>query len=317
VPYLLGFHPTDSLVLVGLCDGALVVTARLDLADALGVATVEHTIAAMVRGGSTSLVVAVYGNEVPAAGDDELPWLGLAQLVERTAADAGCEVHDVLLVAGGRWWSLMCGSADCCPREGREIPAAPSSFTAAATFEGVVALPDRKALAALLDPLPDPARDALEASIAAAEHAGVAAVIEGDPCRHERSVKRALFAAARECDAAGWTGPDDETVARFGVALSLPAQRDAVWVAIDGGRLDGRALWRDLARRLPSPYDAGPLFLYGWASWRAGDGALAGIAAERAVSSDPGYSAADLLLAALAHGVDPRRLPKLRLPRSA
>jgi hypothetical protein len=88
-------------------------------------------------------------------------------------------------------------------------------------------------------------------------------------------------------------------------------------MAVDDGRLDGRALWRDLGRRLPSPYDASPLFLFGWAAWRAGDGALAGIAAERAIASDPGYSAADLLLAALARGVDPRRLPRLRLPRSA
>jgi hypothetical protein len=35
------------------------------------------------------------------------------------------------------------------------------------------------------------------------------------------------------------------------------------------------------------------------------------------VASDPGYTAADLLLAALAQGVDPRRLPRLRLSRSA
>ena len=34
VPYLLGFHPADSLVLVGLHGGRLVVTARMDLVDA-------------------------------------------------------------------------------------------------------------------------------------------------------------------------------------------------------------------------------------------------------------------------------------------
>ncbi len=104
---------------------------------------------------------------------------------------------------------------------------------------------------------------------------------------------------------------------QFGAALSDIELRDSVWMAVDDGRLGGRPLWRELARRLPSPYDAAPLFLYGWAAWRSGDGALAGIAADRAVGSDPGYSAADLLLAALAQGVDPGRLPKLRLPRSA
>ena len=71
---------------------------------------------------------------------------------------------------------------------------------------------------------------------------------------------------------------------------------------MDEGRVDGRVLWRYLARRLPAPYDAAPLFLFGWRSYRDGDGALASMAAERALSSDPGYSAADLLLAALSQG---------------
>jgi hypothetical protein len=36
VPYLLGFHPHASLVLIGLADGHLVVTVRIDLADLAG-----------------------------------------------------------------------------------------------------------------------------------------------------------------------------------------------------------------------------------------------------------------------------------------
>ena len=85
-------------------------------------------------------------------------------------------------------------------------------------------------------------------------------------------------------------------------------------MAIDDGRLAGGELWLNLARRLPSPYDAPALFLYGWHTWRAGNAAVAGIAAERALASDPGYSAADLLLAALSRGIDPRTMPKLRAP---
>jgi hypothetical protein len=92
--------------------------------------------------------------------------------------------------------------------------------------------------------------------------------------------------------------------------------RDAVWVAVDDRRLDGRPLWRQLARQLPSPYDAAPLFLFGWTSWRAGNGMLAGLAAERALASDPGYTAADLLLRTLVmNGVSPRSVPSLRSAR--
>jgi hypothetical protein len=208
---------------------------------------------------------------------------------------------------------LLC-EPGCCPSEGRRLPTEPSAFTAAATFDGVVALPDRAALASVLDPMPATQRTALLPVLAEAERAADTAAAARQGERLKRSVKRALFAAARGSATAGWTGPDDPTVARFGAALADADVRDAVWMAVDDGRLDGRPLWRDLGRRLPSPYDAAPLFLFGWAAWRSGDGTLAGIAAERAVASDPDYSVADLLLAALSHGVDPRRFPKLRSP---
>lgn len=316
VPYLLGFHPHASLVLIGLDHGRLVVTARLDLADTAEPAIVTDTVAALRRGGTSEVVAAVYDDSVrPQRDDVMLPWDGLAASVESEVADQGGDVVDVLLVSHGRWWSYSCQAPECCPPEGREIPEAPSAFAAAATVAGVVARPDRASLGALLDPAPD--RDALGPLLEAAEHAAVAAVLAGDVMRHERSVKRALFAAARASAAPRWAGITPDERARFGVGLLEIPLRDAVWMAVDDGRLDGRALWRHLASSLPSPYDAPALFLFGWACWRQGNGALAGIAAERAVESDPDYSAADLLLAALSHGLDPRRLPKLRLPRSA
>lgn len=316
VPYLLGFHPSRSLVLIGLHLGRLAVTARLDLADAQR-GGVPHALDAMVRGGSSSFVAVVYDDEVLAEGVGQRPWENLAAGVARDIEDAGADVLDILLVSRGRWWSFGCGSAACCPPEGRELPDAPSAFTAAATYQGVVALPDRAALEALLAPLSDNERDALDPALAEAEQTAVRETLGGHPRRWELSVKRALFKAARASETPGWLGPPDAVVARFAAALAVTGVRDAVWMAVDDRRLDGRPLWRELARRLPSPYDAAPLFLFGWAAWRAGDGALAGIAAERAVDSDPHYSAADLLLAAVAAGVDPRRLPRLRLPRSA
>lgn len=316
VPYLLGFHPQSSLVLVGLDHGRLVVTARLDLADTAEPALVTDAIASMRRGGTREFVAAVYDDTArPNPDEPLLPWDGLAATLDAEIGDQGGEVIDVLLMCNGRWWSFSCQDPACCPPAGRAIPEAPSAFAAAATFAGVVALPDRASLGAVLDPAPD--RDDLEPQLEAAEHAAVAAVLRGDLARHERSVKRAIFAAARGSGAPRWSGLTLGERARFGVGLLEIPLRDAVWMAVDDGRLDGRPLWRHLACTLPSPYDAPALFLFGWAAWRQGDGTLAGIAAERAVASDPDYSAADLLLAALSRGVDPRRLPKLRLPRSA
>jgi hypothetical protein len=314
VPYLLGFQPQDSLVLIGLDAGRLVVTSRLDLRDAC-VGGVPHAVAAMVRGGSTAFVAAVFAGRGLVDIATGSPWSELAAQVATAVHGAGAELLDVLLVNGDRWWSLTCENTECCPASGRQLPESPSPFAAAATVDGVVVLPDRAALAALLEPLPPAQRQRLRPMVAAAEHAALRRALAGEQPRWERSVKRALFRAARDSDDTGWAGIPDERVAEFGAAVRLARLRDAVWLAVDGGRLDGRTLWRELGRRLPSPYDAAPLFLYGWASWRAGNGAAAGIAGDLAIAGDPGYTAADLLRAAVANGVSPHRVPRLRLPK--
>jgi hypothetical protein len=317
VPYLLGFHPAQSVVLVGLSGARLVVTARLDLMEANSGA-IQYTLEALARGGSTSVVAVIYDDAAAAREDvTELPWHDLAWEIEDDAQSLGCEMNDAVLVCDGRYWSLTCENPDCCPREGRELVSATSAFTAAATFTGMVALPDRAALEALLDPLPDEERSGLTDAIGRAERGALRETIGGLGARYERSAKRALFSAARDSAAPKWAGVSDAEAARFGAALRVTPIRDAVWMAIDDGRLDGRPLWRALACRLPGPYDAAPLFLYGWTSWRHGDGALARIAAARAVRSDADYTAADLLVAALDQVVDPRRMPRLRSSKSA
>lgn len=325
VPYLLGFHPGDSLVLVGLHEGKLVVTVRLNLDDLSDATALPDALAAMARGGVTSVVAAIYAGQCgdtgpPGPVDRDLPWSGVARAVAEAVGTAGCTVLDILLVDRGRWWSFSCTSADCCPVAGTPLPPPVSEIAAAATYAGLVARPDRAALVALLEPCSVEQAAALRPLLAGAEETAIRAALEGTAQRHDRSLKRALFAAARSAadEVRGPAGlQSDVDVARFGVALRQIAVRDSIWMGIDDGRIGGRRLWQDLARRLPAPYDAAPLFLFGWSCWRDGNGPLAGIAAQRALDSDPGYSAADLLLAALAHGVDPRRLPKLRLPRSA
>lgn len=326
IPYLLGFHPHDSLVLVGLHDGRLTVTARLDLpagevgagARVAGVpATIAHTVRALAEGGATEVIAAVYGDGSAAARGDGLPGREVVQTLSAEAGRRGVTLLDAMLVSEGLWWSYLCSRSDCCPSEGTPVPDTTSSFAVAATVDGVVPLVDRAALAALLDPVDPDSRRALRAGIAGAQDATVQAVLSGGRRRHDRSVVRRIFAAARAADLPGWDGVGDDDAAVFGAALAATAVRDAVWMGVDDGRIDGRELWRDLGRRLPAPYCAAPLFLFGWSAWRAGHGALASIAAERTVAADPTYTAADLLLAALDHGVDPRRMPKLRVPRSA
>ncbi|MDQ6849192.1 MAG: DUF4192 family protein [Actinomycetota bacterium] len=63
VPYLLGFHPQESLVIIGLADNRVVVTARLDLTDVThltGSRLLAATLAAIQRGDATSVLGAVF-----------------------------------------------------------------------------------------------------------------------------------------------------------------------------------------------------------------------------------------------------------------
>jgi hypothetical protein len=321
VPYLLGFHPRDSLVLVGLDGVRVCVTARVDLVELEDVGVLAATVRIMRDGGATHAVGLIYDASVGAAGRHALPRRELIGELGDCADRAGVDLLDALLVVEGRWWSYKCDDGDCCPPEGHEIPGDASPAAATATYAGLVALADRDELSATLEPDDDAARALLEPLLVEQENAAVAAALGGRDQRRQRSVKRAIFAAARDADESLFLGDagalSDEQVCRFAAALSETPIRDAVWLAVDQCRLDGRALWREIARRVPSPYDAAPMFLFGWASWRDGNGVSASIAVERALASDPGYTAAELLGGALAHGLDPRRTPRLRMPKSA
>lgn len=321
IPYLLGFHPRDSLVIVGLAGTRVSITARVDLGDLREAAMLAGTLRVLMNGESTRAIAAIFDEVPTGVRAPGLPHRDLIHDLAARTGKLGIDLVDAVLVADGRWWSYHCTDDRCCPPEGRELPGDASPSRAAATYAGLVALADRAELAALLDPDDDTRRAALEPAIAEHENLAAAAVVGGYAQRYQRSVKRAIFAAARDADESLFPGSggalSDDELCRFAVALSETAIRDAVWLAVDQRRLDGRALWREIGRRVPPPYDAAPLFLFGWASWRDGNGAGAGIAAERAMASDPEYTAAELLLGALAHGLDPHRTPRLRMPKSA
>lgn len=313
VPYLIGFHPSDSVVVVGLCDGVLVVTARLDLARPGCDADTSRAVDVLLRNGVNEVVAVIYSDQ-PLGRDAAAAMASLTSAVQAGAA----RLIDTLVVCGGRWRSVLCDDLSCCPAEGRRIDEQTSEFAAAATFAGVVAHPDRDSLAAILQPGDPASRRAVADLITATRGAQVARPAAGRRGRRDVRATRRLFAAARAADEECThysTQPSDADAAQMALWLSDIDVRDSVWLAVDDGRLDGRPLWAALTRRLPSPYDAAPAFLYGWAAWRAGNGAMASIAARRAVDADPGYTAADLLLAALSRGIDPRTVPKLRRVR--
>jgi hypothetical protein len=323
LPYLLGFHPSASVVLVGLKANRVIVTTRIDLADASDPVTVDTDVHILLQAGATMVIAAVYAaptdqpmRSAPAAV--VLPHdLAVKSIAARLAAH-DLTLVEALFVQSGYWWSYP-GRASGCPDcvSGDQLPGSAATGPAEAVFAGLQALPSRDALLATLeqDPLGEreQLRAGIEAAIAAAARLGRDAA-----ARQQRSVKRALFAAAREADRSLFPRslPDlaRPVLCRYAAALGDITIRDALWLAVDQQRLDGRGFWLQLLTRLPAPYDSPALFLFGWATWRDGNGTLAAMAAERALAGRRDYTAAELLLSAVQTGLDPFRTPRLRAP---
>lgn len=311
LPYLLGFTPHESLACIGVTDGRVGLVARLDLADVChplhGADALDSVLGAVAgTGAGAALAVAVTESDV----DPTLP----DRLIE-AAERWDLRLLDVALQTGGRCRSLLCADPDCCPPDGIAVDPT-CGAAAAATYAGTVVLPDRAAVEAEFE-LPDSAhRLVAEFAIAAWENQAVQEIIAGHGSAHIAAAAERVIAAAAAADAAVSDGSplaplSGDAAARLAVALSDIAVRDALWMAIDAREVHGQGLWLELARAVPPPYDAGPLFLLGWRCWRHGDGLRARLAVEATLRADPGYTAARLLEQALDARIDPHRLPRL------
>jgi hypothetical protein len=319
IPYLVGFHPQDSLVIVVLCGPRVVVTVRLDLDGASG-ESINDVLDIARRSNAEAVVLAVYddgpGPEQARtdSGPATMPYRDTVAALASRCARSGVRVADALYVHRGRWWPYRewSGDASNSGSAGTALAGDRSYAAASATYAGLVALPGRANLEALIRVESVERRERLRPALAQHQVAAIPPGQDGHE-RSERSLKRALYAAARASDSIRGSRCTDTELARYAIGLNSPALRDSIWLAVDQGRLDGRGLWAELGRRLPDPHAAAPLFLYGWVCWREGNGALAGIAVRQALAGDPNYSAAQLLLSAIERGMDPFRTPRLRV----
>jgi Domain of unknown function (DUF4192) len=287
VPYVLGFHPADSLTVVAVRGRRIVFAARADLPDGDPAEVAWHVTGAVAR--QSVDAAAVLGHGPPGRVTPAV--LAVVDALRRRALP----VLDALRVTGGRYWSYLCREAACCPPEGRPCPPPDGAIAAAATYAGAVALPDRAALAARLAP-PAGAASVAATARARARLAGLATGELG------RAGDAAVRAAERRHRSGGRLGDDE--VAWLGVLLADLGVRDGAW-ARTGGEQWRVDLWSDVVRRVDTRYAAAPACLLAFAAWRLGDGALAWLAVDRARAADPDYSMALLMADVLAEAVPP------------
>ncbi|MFJ8581528.1 DUF4192 domain-containing protein [Micromonospora sp. NPDC093277] len=305
VPYLLGFHPAESVVVVALRGRRVVFAARGDLpepgADPRPAA--RHLAQVVARQSTESATVIGYG---PAARVT-----GAVDAVGAALDESGLHVLDALRVTDGRWWSYLCTDAECCPPDGTPYDPTASEVSAAAVFAGQVALPDRAALTAQVSPFDGPVRVAMRRATIRArrrlgeltEDAAETALAGGRSVRSAGvSALRGAFRRQRRGERLG-----DDEVAWLTVLLTHLPVRDHAWERTDGRDTD-IGLWTEVLRRAEPELIAAPGSLLAFAAWRAGYGALAAVALERVLAAHPDYSLALLLDDVLRRGLPPSEL---------
>ena len=290
LPYMLGFHPKRSVVLVNLHGN------RLGLAQRIDIPPLEHAqdaanamVGPMLKDCPTSVVLLGYedveGESVPL-----LNALRVAITNPHLRPTVGLD--DVLVVRDGRWYSRECHIPTCCPPEGTLLTdnvSVASEFVAlghnpASSREDVAGRLEAKFGAVSLPTIGEP-------STAASLAAWAKVLTTGQLSRQEtEDAALALLdidfrdaMVAHTCPGfLSWDLVEDELKAAF---ATLPA-------IIHEGAIT-RLI--DLCSALTDDSATPALTILANYAWFAGDGGMTRMALERALRCDPKYRLAQLL----------------------
>ncbi|MFF9148919.1 DUF4192 domain-containing protein [Streptomyces sp. NPDC014861] len=348
LPFVLGFHPTDSVVLVALhgANGRFGGRIRVGIPRAPGEwdSTADHLAECLVE--TSARHSAPPDGIVGFLCQDPRPGETAAQVHERlrpfaqrlrTACGAlDIPVYEVLCISDGRHFSYCCPDERCCPPEGTPLALSGTSvMAAAAAYAGIQVRGSLRDLEAGFKPTGAPGdaeqRSALDAAAAAivprvvegAEERGRALVREttlalagrllgrfAEPPRRTGADGARLGRAVLDADDDARVEPAEAAAVILGLQDRLTRDRLAEWMEGGEGAAAAR-LWRVLARRCVAPYEeyaAAPLSLAGWAAWSTGDEPTARVALNLALRADPEYVFARLLHQACNEGLDPEAL---------
>ncbi|NJQ01956.1 DUF4192 domain-containing protein [Streptomyces zingiberis] len=337
LPYLMGFHPDDSIVMVAVHGGRGRFGGRLRL----GIpreprewpAVAEQLARCLVAGsarrrGRPDGVIVFLCQDPPDGESGREVAERLRPLSRELRLACGAlevPVLEALCVAGGRFWSYCCPDPRCCPEEGTPLaPRGTSVMAAASAYAGLPVVGSLREMEARFAPI-RPGAVAQEAALDAAAARLVPRILDGtgrEAVQEETLAlaERLLHRFARRPAAGGGPAADtgDDALLDPGEAAELllglqdrtTRDRAAEWM--EGPEAEpALRLWRALARRCVGAYAehaAAPLTLAGWVAWSTGDEPAARAALGLALRADPEYVFARLLHEGTNEGVDPEVL---------
>lgn len=350
LPYLLGYRPDDSIVVVALQGERAQFGGRIRIGipvDAEEWAALAAQVAVCVeglggtRGGKPEGAVVYLCREPAPAGAAEAvveELRPLAQKLRTACGERDIPVVEALCLSSGRVWSYCCPDPGLCRNEGLPIATPGTSvMAAAAAYAGYQVRGDQRdmerRLTAVGPPLAEQQERALDTSGAALVPRMLRTAEEPVVRVETLALAEALMSRFRGAepdpalDADCADAHDDALLAHseaaaliVGLQDRMTRDRAAEWMeGLDVG--PALRLWRALARRCVGPYAehaAAPLTLAGWVAWSGGDEATARVALVMALRTDPQYLFAQLLHRACNDGLDPELLRRcMREERAA
>ena len=256
------------------------------------------------RDESTGALLVAY---IPSGrSDGEVVLKDLADAMGRIAVN----VDESLLIQNGRFRSTLCSDSQCCPADGREVPAIDSSRIAIEHVFAGRAMPfaNIEALTESISPL-----------VISEDEKWISRITKfavSDKAKNLTKLQR--DGATAVIDLAGefalGRGTDDlELVARVIGRLSDIQVRDFALGSHTDEDLDTYFLmWRQLMRMSPVGFVAPIASLFAALAYESGDGALAHRGLDRALADSNGYSLALLLRRVFTAGWPPESFAAMR-----
>lgn len=346
LPYLMGFYPNDSVVMVALHGGRGRFGGRLRLGIPQSPqewpSTAEQLAECLVKGserrGERPEAIVIFLCQDPADGEDPGRVMErlrpLAQRLRTACGALDVPVLEALCISGGRYWSYCCPDPRCCPAAWklalppRHLGDGGRRHLCGHSSAGISAGDGSQAHST---------EDPVRGGSATGSGLGRRRTGAEDPRRGGRKevaretlvLARALMKRLREAPTTAPSAADiqddslishDEAAAVI-LGLQDRETRDKAAEWMEGPEAESALrLWRALSRRCVGPYGehaAAPLTLAGWVSWSTGDEPGARVALGLALRADPEYTFAQLLHQACNQGLDPETLRRcLRGERS-
>ncbi|MFM8154925.1 MAG: DUF4192 domain-containing protein [Actinomycetes bacterium] len=306
LPFIVGFTPTDSLVVMWLDTGCVRLTMRLDLPPdgASHEPWIDAVMAHQRAHDEVIICVVPAARQVERDESGRLRGQSLVASLLKILRDTECGVRDALLVVDNHWWSYLCQEPECCPAAGTEVdPATADAVAARFALAGVARLPDRDAVLALCAANPERQAEMLPL----VRHARITEA--ADPALHLDDWRDEAIDLVREALLTP-RPTDPHRDAEVLAWLCDTRVRDTVlWevahsVDHDPHRAFDRAA--GLLRCAPAGVIAPIGTVTALLAWLNGDGVRAVAALDRVHEEDPEYALAQLLGRSITAGLSPR-----------